>query len=168
MDKYLVGSYLLGLSNQKDNDYLVIGEKPKDISLFNADEDIRFRKEEELKGCLRFENNSFGWIYNYQLDQVINPSFATYYSYNILDYKDKLKERLKNVVKNKSYNFNKILTQGDGCCSKIIYHIAYNTFILENNNPIITAEQKAIIQDIHDLKKPIAYLDELAAKINAL
>lgn len=168
MDKYLVGSYLLGLSNQRDTDYVVIGEKPKDISLLNADEDLKFIKEDVLKSILRFENNKFQWIYNYQYDQTINPSFATYYSYNILDYKDKLKERLKNVVKNKSYNFNKIITQGDRCCSKIIYHIAYNTFIIENNNPIITSEQKAIIQDIHDLKKPIAYLDELAAKINAL
>ena len=83
MNKYLVGSNLLALSKQKDLDYLVIGTKPSDF--INNGEDIRFREEKELLGCLKFENNSFGWIYNYQLDKQINKEFASYYSYNLLD-----------------------------------------------------------------------------------
>ena len=36
-----------------------------------------------------------------------------------------------------------------------------NIFILKNNSPIITVEQKAVIQKIHDCQMPIDYLDEL-------
>ena len=163
MEKYLVGSSLLGLSKARDLDYLIIGTKPSDYT-YN-EEDIRFREKNELLGCMKFENNSFGWIYNYQLDRQINNAFALYYSYNLLDYRAQLINRLKKVVNKKLFNFNKIITQGNKCCCKIIYHIAYNLFILENNSPIITEEQKVIIQKIHDLKMPIEYLDELEKRI---
>lgn len=166
MKKYLVGSNLLGLSKTRDVDYLIIGTKPSDY-IYN-EEDIRFREENELLGCMKFENNSFGWIYNYQLDRQINSDFALYYSYNLLDYRTQLINKLKKVVNKKLFNFNKIITQGNNCCCKVIYHIAYNLFILENNSPIITEEQKAIIQDIHDIKMPIEYLDELATRILSL
>ena len=166
MKKYIVGSSLLGLSDKRDLDYLVIGTKPSDY--INNGEDIRFREEKELLGCLMFENNSFGWIYNYQLDKQINNEFASYYSYNLLDYRIQLIDRLKEVVSKKIFNFNKRATTNNGHCSKIIYHIAYNLFILENNSPIITDEQKVIIQKIHDRLMPIEYLDELECRINEL
>ena len=58
MKKYLVGSRLLGLSKERDVDYLIIGTKPNDY-MYN-EEDIRFREENELLGCMKFENNRFG------------------------------------------------------------------------------------------------------------
>ena len=64
------------------------------------------------------------------------------------------------------FNFNKRITTNNGHCSKIIYHIAYNLFILENNSPIITDTQKAIIQRIHDRLMPVEYIDELEKRIN--
>jgi hypothetical protein len=53
-------------------------------------------------------------------------------------------------------------------CSKLIYHFAYNLFILQNNSVYLTPEQKEIIQKIHDCQMPIEYLDELERMLNEL
>ena len=65
-------------------------------------------------------------------------------------------------------NFNPIIIVNKNCCSKLVYHIAYNLFIVQNNSPIITEEQKAIVQKLHDGEMPISYIDKLRAMIKAL
>lgn len=169
MNKFLIGSSLLGLTNTKDTDYLYILEDNETVPQNDGSgEDLRYRTKVNILETLKFEGDDGRKLFNYQFDQQINPSFASYYSYNILDYKEELISFLKNIVKEKLYNFNKIIFQGNQCCCKMIYHIAYNLFIVENNSSLITSEQKQIIQEIHDLQKPIEYLDELATRINAL
>ena len=61
----------------------------------------------------------------------------------------------------KKYKFDKEKYSQNNCCDKKIYHIAYNMFILQNNSPILTNEQKEIVQKIHDKEMPIEYLDEM-------
>ena len=162
--KYLIGSHLLGLEKNKDIDYLVIADNCDYVHKFENGEDIFYRSEENLKRYFSFDVEFIqGYrilIYNYQYDQnIIGQNFPIHY--NVLDYRGKLIEFLKFVVERKIFNFNKGITTEKLYCSKSIYHIAYNIFILQNNSPIITPEQKEIIQKIHDKKMPIEYLDEL-------
>lgn len=163
MYKFLVGSQLLGLSNAKDTDYYVIleeGETAKDAGV----DDNHIVDYDKTYQTLIFVDDSINSIYNYQYDKQINPSFAEFFEYSILNYKTDLINLLDKIIANKQFNFSKQITQGNNCCCKIIYHIAYNIFILENNSPIISAEQKQIIQKIHDKAMPIEYLDTLKNK----
>lgn len=171
MIKYKVGSVALGLNNTKDIDYVVISNKTQKISVMNNDgiyEDLWCFTLEDLYKNLQFKScDIFTLLSNYEYDiEIIDSSFPI--KYHILNYKEQLIKLLKEIVNNKSFNFDKRITQGNKCCSKMIYHIAYNLFILENNSPIITDEQKAIIQKIHDRLMPIEYIDELTEKINNL
>lgn len=154
---FLIGSKLLNLSNCKDIDYLVLDNNENNI--YNqSNVDYRYRTITNIKETLKFKNDDDRKLFNYQLDKTINKEFGEFIPYNILDYRNELTRFLKEIVSYKMFNFNKRVTTNSGHCSKIIYHIAYNLFILENNSPIITAEQKAIIQDIHDLKNLLSIL----------
>lgn len=164
---FLIGSKLLNLSNCKDIDYLVLDDNKNNI--YNqSNVDCRYRTITNIKETLIFKNDDDRKLFNYQLDKTINKEFGEFIPYNIIDYRNELTRFLKEIVSYKMFNFNKRVTTNSGHCSKIIYHIAYNLFILENNSPIITDEQKEIIQKIHDRLMPIEYLDELARRINNL
>lgn len=167
MNRFLVGSGLLGLANIKDTDYMVIEEEKK-LAEFKDGIDYRYRTLENVKDTLAFKGNDDRKLFNYQLDKAINKEFGEFLPYNLLDYKNELISYLKEIVKYKRFNFDKRITSNNGHCTKIIYHIAYNLFIVENNSPIITAEQKTIIQTIHDRLMPIEYLKELERRINEL
>lgn len=166
MDKFLIGSSLLGLSAIRDVDFLYIGED-KEFRVEDGNDNKHRTKEEQLE-LLQFQNDNLNKIFNYQLDQAINKDFGKFIPYNILDYKNELIVLLKEVVSKGLYNFSKRFTIKNKCCTKLIYHVAYNLFILENNSPIITDSQKEIIQKIHDGNMPIEYLDELETRIMAL
>ena len=145
MEKFLVGSSLLGLTNIKDTDYLIVSENESGTNGQNGI-DYRYRTMTNIKETLKFKNNDGRKLFNYQLDKAINKEFGKFIPYNILDYRNELTTFLKEVVSKKLFNFNRRITINKGHCSKMIYHIAYNLFILENNSPIITDEQKEIIQ----------------------
>jgi hypothetical protein len=160
----LLGSKLLGLSNNKDTDYITINDETKP----NGEKvDFGIRKLEWIENRLNFSIIDIYTLYNYQLDQsILKQDFPI--KYNILDYRSELIDMLKKIVRENMFNFHKGIQAEGGNCSKMIYHIAYNVFIVQNNSPIITAEQKAIVQKIHDRQMPIDYLDTLAEMINNL
>ena len=162
--EYIIGSKLLGLKNTRDMDRLVFNSNVDYKRICKDGNDVVNVSEEYLKDTMRFINpvgkRARLMIYNYQLDQaIIGQNFPI--KYNILDYKLELLELITRVILEKGMNFNKRITTNNGCCCKQVYHIAYNIFILYNNSPILTNEQKQIIQDIHDELVPIDYLDEL-------
>lgn len=172
MQRYLIGSKLLGLTNNRDIDYLYLdldGTSEQEVIIQEDGIEKHVRTLDQLQKSLNFEVNNDMWLlYNYQLDrEIVGSDFPI--EYHILDHKENVKKLLKKIVKNKYCNFNKRITTGPNkSCSKIIYHVAYNLFILENNSPIITDEQKQIIQQLHDGNMPITYLDELVTKISVL
>lgn len=172
MKDILVGSKLLNLSNQHDLDLITFytEDKYNMINVNNLKDEIdhKYMLLDTKINSLLFKDNNFIRIFNYQFDSIINKEFSTLFEYHILDYKKELVKLLKWIVDNKKYNFNKNVYAEDKKCTKLIYHIAYNLFIIENNSPIITKEQKETIQKIHDLEMPIDYLDELEIKINNL
>lgn len=143
---------------------MVIDEEKK-LAEFKNGVDYRYRTLENVKKTLEFKGNDGRKLFNYQLDKSINKEFGEFLPYTLLDYRNELVTYLKDIVKYKRFNFDKRVTSNKGHCTKIIYHIAYNLFILENNSPIITDEQKEIIQKIHDRLMPIEYLDELEKRI---
>lgn len=162
MKKYKIGSRILHLDNCKDIDYIVLSDEFPDYTRKKIDgEDILYLHQDTLSSRLTFKKyDLYNTLFNYQYDRdIIGQEFPI--EYHILDYRQELIKYLKDVVKRKLFNFNKQITLNKLYCSKRIYHIAYNIFILQNNSPIITEEQKAIVQQIHDGLMPIEYLDVL-------
>ena len=146
--KYLVGSKMLGLKNTKDTDYVIISEDYEYKRIYSNGEDILYRSKENIITSMLFNRdiNKFAGslILNYQYDaDIIGQDFPI--EYHLLDHKEELINLLKVIVKNKLLNVNKRVSIKGGKCSKTLYHIAYNVFILQNNSPIITEEQKQII-----------------------
>lgn len=169
--EYLVGSKALGLKNARDEDYVIIATNKEYERRVEKNKEYIYISENLAKEIMSFdvrkEKYKHLYLFNYQFDRkIIGDSFPI--SYNILEYKGKLKELLKRIMEEKLYNFDKRVTTNGDNCSKRIYHIAYNVFILENNSSVITKEQKEIIQTIHDCKMPIDYLDELKIKIKEI
>ena len=161
--KYLIGSKLIGLANNKDTDYLVLIEGNTRRIYKDGQDTLYISKAailERMHFKLDFRQNARNLLFNYQLDKdIIGQNFPI--DYHLLEYKKKLIELLKLIVREELLNFNNRVSTNNGHCSKIIYHIAYNVFILQNNSSIITAEQREIIQKIHDRQMPIKYLDYL-------
>lgn len=176
MKKYLVGSCLLGLKNNHDCDYISVvesddwtlyarevknGEENWTLSSANIAKQMNFELPlDKNKGVRKY-------IVNYQLDKdIIGQDFP--YEYHILDRRGDYIRLLNYIVDNQALNFKKNPHFNHGNCSKIIYHVAYTTFILENNSTTLTSEQKAIVQKIHDKEMSQDYLDVLAEKIREL
>ena len=169
--KYLIGSSLIGLKNNRDVDYLIlVDDIPKD-PIREPGVDNHYWTKEQLIDFLNFKTDvkqpARQCLWNYQCDRdLIGDDFPI--EFHILDHKEKLKDFLKKVVYHRQLNFNKYVTFDGGYCSKLIYHFAYNLFILQNNSVHMTQEQKEIIQKIHDYQMPIEYLDELERMLNEL
>jgi hypothetical protein len=164
MKKYKIGSGVLHLENCKDTDYVILSNEYGDYKMIydkTTGEDLIYITSEYLTFLLTYQKkNKQLLMYNYQYDRdIIGQEFPI--EYHILDYRQELIKYLKDVVRRKLFNFNKQITLNKLYCSKRIYHIAYNIFILQNNSPILTKEQKAIVQQIHDGLMPIGYLDTL-------
>lgn len=163
--KYKIGSAKLGIKNNRDKDYVVISNdfNYKRETDKETKEDIIYISEEYLRNNLSFKGDFKQQMYNYQYDKTfIGDDFPI--KYEILAYKMELLNYLKEVVKLKLFNMNTLIST-NGCCTKIVYHVAYNYFILKNNSPILTAEQMEIVNKIHDCKMPISYIEELSNNI---
>lgn len=175
MNKYLVGSGLLGLNNRKDKDFVVIVDS-EDENYYERrlidGEDICFRSKSNVDRQMNFElplsmETARYYIINYQLDKdIVGQNFP--YEYHILDRRNDYIELLNYIVDNECFAFNRRVIYNHGFLSKLMYHIAYLTFIMKNNSPFLSKEQKEIVQKIHDKKMPDDYADELKAMIKEL
>jgi hypothetical protein len=169
--KYLIGSKILGLNNNKDIDYLIISEEYDYKRIPENGEDIVHRSVEHINKYLNYDvpykRNCPLLLFNYQLDHtIIGQDFPIYF--DILEHKHNVVELLKYIKQNNEYNFNKRITFNKLYCCKNLYHLAYNLFILQNNSTQLTEEQKEIVQKIHDGLMPISYIDEMSKMIESL
>lgn len=169
--EYTIGSKLLNLNNTKDNDILIISTEHDYKRVKVNGKDCVYRSEEHIKKHIFFENeiyNSFRiMLLNYQLDQdIIGQNFPI--EYHILDHREKVIELLNHIVDNKLLNCDPRITNDKGCCSKLLYHIVYNIFILQNNSIVLSEEQQTIIQTIHDGLMPISYIDDIQIMLKEL
>lgn len=176
MEKYLIGSKLLNLKNNNDTDYLILVDASNDEGFYKYDKqgDIEnhYRTASMLLKTLNFElpidrTSIKYFVVQYQLDKdIIGQDFP--YPHSVLEYRSNYIDVLNYIIDNQTVGFKKSPRLNDGNCSKGVYHIAYLTFILENNSTALTVDQKAIIQKIHDREMPQSYLDELEEKIRNL
>lgn|SRR5574344_1561630 len=166
MEKYQIGSYMLGLSNNHDYDYLIIGDKFKRYR--DDSGDCLVLTPQQLENDLYFKSTTMMFcIFNYQLDCHINPAF-TYCKYNILDYQDELKKVVSDIINEHQLGFSKDIGNANCCIRKNVYHIAYNIYILKNKSTTLTSTQKKNIQKIHDGIMPLSFIDELVEEFNNL
>ncbi len=170
MKKYIIGSKALGLNNNKDIDYLVINDELDYKRLYENGEDIVYRSKEHIDTYMNyqvdFKSNPYMHLINYQLDQnIISSDFPL--KYNVLNKRKELIKLLNYIVDNKLLNFSEKITSKNKCCTSVIYHVAYNMFILKNNSSVLTNAQKSVIQKIHDCQMPIEYLKELEIEIKS-
>lgn len=135
VNKYLVGSSLLGLSNSKDLDYIILVEnlppKEKRPQQEGCEKvlDIGYRTFNETKKRLDFVQLDWLTICNYQLDQdIIGQDFPI--EYHILEHRRALISYLKKIKNEHLCNFHKLIRINKKYCSRLIYHVAYNIFIL--------------------------------------
>ena len=172
MKKYLIGSSLLGLSNNKDEDYVIIDNsidnKYGSIHEYKDGVDYFYKTAQRLDDIFNFrvdyKKDLYPFVVAYQYDKdIIKQDFPL--EYHILDNREKWKEFLIYIAVGEKMNFTKKVKFTNGCISKLIYHIAYLTYILKNNSTTLTTEQKQKIQKIHDKQMPLEFLDELKADI---
>lgn len=162
--EYIIGSNLLSLKNNRDIDYLELSDKEREYKwlIENEKQKLVISQQQLFKRLHFVESFNEKQIFNYQYDKkIIGQGFPI--EYNLLNYREKLIELIDYVFENNLLNTNKFVSL-NGNCSKKIYHIAYNVFILENNSVELNQEQKEIIQKIHDIEMPISYIDELKEK----
>lgn len=169
--RYLIGARLLNLNTDGDLDYLIISNEHDYKRIYEGDTDLLYVSEKHLNEVMNFNKDLREYahimVLNYQLDaDIIGQNFPI--EYHLLDHKIELIKLLKNVVKYKLLNMHENMSINNGMCPKGIYHIAYNVFILQNNSPFITPEQKEIIQKIHDKQMPTSFRKELINIINLL
>ena len=135
--EYIVGSKCLGLENVRDIDVIVFTEDIEYKKETKDGKDIVYTTIEKYNTILNFEDPTgyrrFLMMTNYQKDrQIIGKDFPI--EYNILDHKEELIALIVESILQSEFNFNKRVTVNGGMCSKQIYHIAYNIFILKNNS----------------------------------
>lgn len=162
--EYIIGSSLLNLKNNRDIDYLELSNKEIEYKwlIENEKQKLVISQQQLFKRLHFIETLNPYQVFNYQYDKkIIGQGFPI--EYNLLDYREKLIELIDYVFENNLLNTNKFVSL-NGNCSKKIYHIAYNIFILENNSVELNQEQKEIIQKIHDIEMPVSYIDELKEK----
>lgn len=176
MEKYLVGSNLLGLSNSKsDIDLLVVVDTNEDDYYkrkFVDGQDCIFRSKANINRQMNFvlpidRDTARKYIINYQLDRdIIGQDFPL--EFHILDHRQNYVDLLKYLVDNKWLNFNRTVKYANGCLQKNMYHVAYLLFIIKNSTTMLTDEQRQIVKKIHDREMPDSYADDLAAMIKEL
>lgn len=178
MEKYLIGSCLLGLRDPKDADYVVLTEGDNADSCvhkYENGEDCFYKTKANLDSYMNFERKFTHetvptYIVSYQYDaEIIGQDFPV--KYNVSAQRSKYVELLKWIVANKALNFDKSVLAciNDGTkLTKNLYHVAYLLFILQNNTVALTNKQKQTVQQIHDGAMPVDYLDELERAIYAL
>lgn len=160
--KYIIGSKLLNLDNTRDVDYLILTNNKNEYSkTITTDGEICYMSMDVLNNNLSFRNkHNIYQVFNYQYDyRIIKQNFPI--KYDILSYRKDLYDFIDWCIKKQHLCFNTTFRVNKYYCSKFIYHIAYNIFILKNNDILLTSDQQNIIQKIHDNKMPIEYLYEL-------
>lgn len=152
---YKIGSAILKLDNPKDEDYLDITnneEKPYYRELIDG-KDVVHRSQSNIIKFLNYEvdfiANAPLLLYNYQLDrELIGAEFPI--EFHLLDHRAEVEKLLEVIKQYKLMNYDQEIYGEGNTCTKRVYHIAATKCFLKNNAMTLTAEQKAIIQKIHD------------------
>ena len=166
--KFLFGSKMLGLSNNRDEDWLTFVDERANVAREMGCKSIPFYRT--VLNTFITGNNIKVDIYNASyLYQQSAPFFTDekypFKDFNIFEHKAVWVRWLKAYVNSKA--IEKRATATD-TLPKIYYHLLYQYYMLTEDVHFISDEAKAQVQKIHDLEMPSTYFYELRELINNL
>lgn len=168
MSKFLLGSAMLGLKNNRDEDWVEFVDKMgKEINIqgqrsipYNQFSIKYFISGEHLKA------NEYNAIYLYQLSNgFMHGEDYPFESFNILDHKEIWVKWLQHYLN--SDKIEQMAIKKD-VLPKHFYHILYQYYMIKENMHWISEESKEEVQKIHDLDIPSTYFYTLKELINSL
>lgn len=168
MLKYLFGSKMLKLDNNRDEDWLTFTTENAKIANTMGYRSIPFHQT-LIDFFVRGKNikpDPFNAWYLYQLSTgFIDDAKYPFGDFNILEHIKVWKEWLKAYMNGKKVE--DWATKTD-ILPKQFYHILYQYYMITENVHFISDEAKANVQKIHDLEVPSSYFYELRDLINSL
>lgn len=168
MLKYLFGSKMLRLENNRDEDWLTFIDENAKTAGEQGYKSIPFYKT-IIKCFTKGKNikaDPFNALYLYQLSVgFIDDAGYPFSDFNIFEHTDVWKEWLKGYIN--SATAEEWAVKQD-ILPKQFYHILYQYYMITENVHFISAEAKAEVQKIHDLEMPSSYFYELRELINNL
>ena len=166
--KYLFGSKMLKLENNRDEDWMTFIEADPRTAREKNCHSIEFYQT-ILKHFVNGQNitaDPFNGLYLYQLSMgFIMEEEYPFKWFNILEHKEIWLKWVKAYVNAK---FTETWATEIKTLPKQFYHLLYQYYMIKENTHWISEEAKAEVQKIHDLEMPSSYFEELRALINSL
>jgi hypothetical protein len=168
MNKYLFGSKMLGLSNNRDEDWLTFVEDNAKTAREKGCQSIPFYKS-VISSFIRgthITQDPYNALYLYQLStEFYKETSYPFKDFNILDHKEVWKNWLKAYINAENIEQK---ANSQEYLLKNFYHILYQYYMITENIHFISEPAKAEVQKIHDLEMPSSYFYELRNLINSL
>ncbi len=168
MHRYLFGSKMLKLENNRDEDWLIFTNDNAKTAREKGYKSIPFYQgilDRFIKGN-KIKKDSFNALYLYQLSAIfIDDIDYPFSNFNILEHKKVWIEWLKAYVNSET---NESWATKTGTLPKQFYHILYQYYMITENAHWISDEARVNVQKIHDLEMPSSYFYELRGLINSL
>jgi len=172
IDKFLVGSKALNLSNPRDCDYIVIADTYDDVKKIkhtaeneNLRNDYHVKTIETFKRMSEMNSMDSHMMLSYQLDKKINNESPC--SLCLFEHTEKLKSFLKTIVERNGFFINPHFVEmwKKNKVPKIRYHLVYNWFLLRNMDYKLSDTQQKVIERIHAKDMPMDFSFEFNDKI---
>ena len=168
MKKYLFGSKLLKLENNRDEDWITFEDAPTKIANEHRCHSIPFFKDllKYFSDTSKVKSNSYNARYLYQLSNgfITDPDYPFEY-FNILENKTAWIGWIKAYMNDPKTE--QCAIQGE-VLPKQFYHILYQYYMIKENAHFISDTSKVLVQKIHDLEVASSYFYELRDLINSL
>ena len=166
--KYLVGSKLLKLTNNRDEDWITFVAEDSSVARKTGKHSISFYQTliKLFSSGKNIKADPFKALYIYQLSNgfILEEDYP-FKEFNILEHKKAWIDWLKAYTNAKSSEDWATKTE---VLPKQFYHLLYQYYMIKENTHWISEEAKAEVQKIHDLEVPSSYFYELQGLINSL
>ena len=166
--KYLFGSKMLKLNNNRDEDWLTFTSENAKTANEMGCKSIPFYKM-VVNFFTRGNDihpDTFSALFLFQLSApFINDADYPFKDFNILEHKEVWVKWLKAYMNDEK---TEQWANKTDILPKQFYHILYQYHMITENVHFISDEAKVDVQKIHDLEMPSSYFYELRDKINSL
>lgn len=166
--KYLVGSKLLKLTNNRDEDWITFVSEKSKVAQKTGKHSISFYQTlvKLFSSGKNIKADPFKALYIYQLSNgFITEEDYPFKDFNVLENKETWASWLKAYIN--ASTTEAWATETD-TLPKQFYHPLYQYYMIKENTHWISEEARAKVQKIHDLEMPSSYFEELRALINSL
>ena len=169
MRQFLFGSKMLGLTNNRDEDWITfVDKKGKEITMY-GERSLPFYRttlKHFTEGGKYIKDHIYNAVHLYQLSAgFIHGDEYPFNDFDILEHKTVWIQWLKAYMNSEKRTTD--LTNKE-ILPKHFYHILYQYYMIVENAHWISDEAKINVQKIHDLEMPSSYFYELRDLINNL